>query len=181
MSWVTDNEKAKELLLQAGTCKYTDSRRIATPLKCVSFDDANTCTKHFHSLLQSLMKLSGDQVFHYIVLNPDPRQYFVAHFKKYPVLQFHISDSSGQYLADLNEDPGGSPTDAIGTNCYEWVILPQSHMWFVHCLRSSGDSGGHLWLPESWIAKVSVIHPWLIYPSELEPNDDPTWPSYTHK
>ena len=175
MSWISD-DRARELLLQAGTCKYIDSRRIETSLHCLSFDDANTRTEQFHSLLLSLLKKSLDEICHYIVIDPDPEQYFHRHFQKYPIAELRTSNSASQYFARLNEDPGGSPADAIGTNCYEWVIVPLSHRWFIHCLRSASDEGGHLWIPSDWISEATAAHRWLNYPPQLEPNDDPTWP-----
>jgi len=72
-----------------------------------------------------------------------------------------ISYTLEQYIEILNEDPGGSPADAVGTNCYEWVIVPPSHRWFVHCQRSSEDAGGHLWLPEKWIEDAQNTYRWL--------------------
>jgi hypothetical protein len=177
MSWVTDTEQAKELLLQAGTCRVVDSCRVATSMQCMSFDDVGTCTKEFGALLHRLMQLSVDETCHYIVLNPDPRHYFLHHFKKYPVVEIRADDTLEQYIAILNEDPGGSPADAVGTNCYEWVVIPPSHRWFVHCQRSSGDLGGHLWLPQEWIEDAQNTYRWLTYPSKLEANTDRTWPA----
>ena len=84
-----------------------------------------------------------------MVLKPDPIWYFHRHFLKYPIFSFDINNASAGYLSLLNEDPGESPSDAVGINCYEWVILPASHRWFVHCMRDSGDKGGHLWIPET--------------------------------
>jgi hypothetical protein len=176
MSWVTDIEQAKKLLLQAGTCKLVDNRRVATTMKCMSFDDAGTCTMEFGAVLHWLMQLSSDEICHYVVLDPDPTHYFLHHFKKYPVIEIRSKDTLDQYIASLNEDPGGSRADAIGTNCYEWMIIPQSHLWFAHCVRSSEDSGGHLWLPEKWIAEAKIAYPGLTYPPELAPNTDRTWP-----
>jgi hypothetical protein len=177
MRWVTDLERAKQILLQAGTCKLVDNRRVATSLQCISFDDAGTCTTEFGAFLHRLMQLSADEMCHYVVLDPDPKHYFLHHFKKYPIIEIRSEDTLDQYIASLNEDPGGSPPDAIGTNCYEWLIIPQSHLWFVHCLRSNNDSGGHLWLPERWIEDARAAYPWLTYPAELAPNCDISWPT----
>lgn len=177
MCWVTDSEQAKELLLQAGTCRVVDSRRVATSMQCMSFDDVGTRTKEFGDLLHRLMHLSADKTCHYVVLDPDPTHYFLHHFKKYPIVEIRAEETVEQYLAILNEDPGGSPADAVGTNCYEWVIISPSHRWFVHCQRMSEDSGGHLWLPEGWIEDAHSAYQWLTYPSQLEINTDSTWPA----
>jgi hypothetical protein len=79
-------------------------------------------------------------------------------------------DTAETYLALLNEDPGGSLSDAVGTNRDEWVILPDSHRWFVHCLRDSDSFGGHLWLPASWIAQARESRSWLDYPARSSSN-----------
>jgi len=164
--WITDHTVAKQLLLEAGICRYIDSRRYSTILEPISFDDAGTCTREFANLLQALLALSNDRNAHYIVLDPDPLKYFHKHFGKYPILSLQKGDPAETYLALLNEDPGGSPADAVGTNCYEWVILPESHGWFVNCLRDSDRFGGRLWLPASWIEQVRRIYPWLDYPAQ---------------
>ena len=62
-----------------------------------------------------------------MVLKPDPIWYFHKQFAKCPIVSIRQGDTTEVYLASLNEDPGGSPADAVGTNCYEWVILPASH------------------------------------------------------
>jgi hypothetical protein len=164
--WITDRAVAKQLLLEAGTCRYIDSRRYSTVLELVSFDDAATCTREFARLIQALLILSNDRAAHYMVLDPQPVTYFHRHFGKYPILSLLRGDSAETYIALLNEDPGGSPADAVGTNCYEWIILPESHRWFVHCLRDSDSFGGHLWLPASWIEQLKNAYSWLDHPAQ---------------
>ena len=87
------------------------------------------------------------------MLDPDPVHYFHRHFKKYPALEIDRGDSARDYLAFVNADPGGNPADAVGTNWWACVIVPPSSKWFVHALRDSGNSGGHLWIPSQWIEK----------------------------
>ncbi len=151
MSWVTDIERAEELLLQAGTCRIIDSRRVATSMQCLSFDDMATFTKVFGTLVHRLMQLSSDELCHYVVLDPHPKQFFLRFYDKYPVIEIRSSDTPEQYAASFNNNPGRNPGDALNTLCYEWVIVPQSHSWFIHCMRSSEDSSGHLWLLQQWI------------------------------
>lgn len=170
MRWIRDDVAAKQLILEARTCRYIDSRRESTVLEVLSFDDAAICTREFARLVQELLALSSDNAAHFIVLHPEPVAYFHRHFGKYPILSLQRGDTAETYLALLNEDPGGSPADAVGTNRDEWVILPESHRWFVHCLRDSDSFGGHLWLPASWIEQVRESHPWLDYPAQSSSN-----------
>jgi hypothetical protein len=166
MHWINDDAAAKQLLLEAGTCRFIDSRRYTTTLEVLSFESAGTCTPEFAGLVQALLSLSNDNAAHYMVLYPHPVTYFHQHFGKYPILSLQKGDLAESYIALLNEDPGGSPADAVGINCYEWVILPESHKWFVHCLRDWYSFGGHLWLPASWIEQVKDSRPWLDYPAQ---------------
>jgi hypothetical protein len=177
MNWVTDVERANKLLLQAGTCRFVDNRRIATSMQCMSFCDIATFTKEFGVLVHRLMQLSEDSVCNYVILNPDPKHFFLPHFSRYPVTELHYGDTLDQYAASFNESFGTNPADTLNTLCYEWVIIPQSHRWFVHCLRSSEQSSGHLWLPEKWVEEAHNTYEGLTYPAELEANTDTTWPA----
>jgi hypothetical protein len=176
MSWVTDVEQAKELILQAGTCKWIDNRRVATSLQCMSFCDVATFTRDFGILVSSLMQLSADTVCNYVVLDPHPENFFFHQFNKYPVIELRSKEILEQYTAYFNQSPSSNSHDALGTLCYEWVIIPQSHHWFVHCLRDSEQSSGHLWLPAEWIEQAQNMYSGLTYLAELEPNSDDTWP-----
>ncbi len=112
-------------------------------------------------MLQKLMEWSGDPIAHYVVLDPDPVHYFHCHFNRYPVLEMAVGDTAENYIEFLNQDPGGSPTDAVGTNCWAWVIVPPSIRWFVHALRSDLDESGHLWVPAEWCPKLRGMGPWV--------------------
>jgi hypothetical protein len=163
--WIND-VVANNLLLEAATCRYIDSRRYSTTLEAMSFDDSSTFTPEFGELVQELLSLSTDNQAHYMVLRPEPVTYFHHHFGLFPIVALKKGDTAETYLALLLEDPGGSPADAVGINCYEWVILPESHRWFAHCLRDSDSYGGHLWLPSTWIKQVTESRPWIDYPAQ---------------
>jgi hypothetical protein len=70
-----------------------------------------------------------------------------------------MSDSPAAYIAAMNEDPGGSPSDAVGTNWWECVIVPPSLRWFIHTLRSSESDSGHLWVPPEWEKQIGEAYP----------------------
>ena len=154
MRWILDKADFETVRLRARTGKYIDSGRKATSLQRWIFDDAYSCTHEGANLVQQLMALSGDPNAAYVVLDPDPIQYFHRHFKKYPALEIANGDTADDYIHALNEDPGGSPADAVGTNCWEWVIVPPSIKWFIHALRDSDDGGGHLWMPRDWAEQI---------------------------
>jgi hypothetical protein len=156
MRWLRDKKEFEKVLLEAYTCVYVDSGRRSTNLRRWIFDDAQTTTPEFGNLVQELLNASRDAHASYIVLRPDPVHYFWQHFHKYPAFEIQFGDTTEDYLQALHQDPGESPADAIGTNCWEWVIVPPSAHWFVHVLRDAGDSGGHLWIPEEWTEKVAT-------------------------
>jgi hypothetical protein len=160
MRWIEEKAAFDKLFLEARTCIYIDSGREQTTLQRLIFDDAEIRTTKFATLLQCLMRWSGDQVANYIVLDPAPVHYFHHHFNRYPALEIAQGDTAREYLALLNADPGGSPADAVGINWWACVIVPPSIKWFVHALRDSGNNGGHLWIPPHWIEKVAEVYPY---------------------
>jgi hypothetical protein len=160
MRWINQESEFKDIFLRARECVYIDSGRITTPLKKLLFDDAEVCTLRFADLLQNLMEYSCDSVAHYIVLDPSPVHYFHRLFDKYPAVEIARGDALEAYLAALNEDPGGSIPDAIGTNWWACVIVPPSIKWFVHALRSDFDNSGHLWIPPEYTNRVGNLYPY---------------------
>jgi hypothetical protein len=160
MRWITAESEFQSIFLRARTCVCIDSGRIQTQLHRLVFDDAEVCTNKFAGLVQKLMDLSGDLTTNYIVLDPDPVHYFYSHFKKYPALEILHGDSAKAYLGLLNEDPGRSPADAVGTNWWACVIVPPSLNWFIHALRSNGDNGGHIWIPSIYVERIQEIYPY---------------------
>lgn len=160
MRWITQESEFRDIFLQARTCVYIDSGRIPTQLRKLTFDDAEVCTPKFANLLQKLMEYSSDSIAHYLILDPDPVHYFHRHFKKYPALEIARGDSAEAYLSFLNEDPGNSPADAVGTNWWACVIVPPSLNWFVHVLRSDRDDSGHLWIPSAYVGRVQTMYPY---------------------
>ena len=161
MRWVEDENDFKRIFLEARTCAYIDSGRQPSSLLRLVFDDSMTVTSRFAELLQDLMARADEKACTYVVLDPDPVHYFFRHFNKYPVVEIARGDGAKDYLRFLNEDPGGSPADAIGTNCWAWVVLSPSLRWFVHALRSSEDNGGHLWIPPEWCLYIREKYHWL--------------------
>ena len=161
MRWVTAEQEFKKLLIKARMCVFVDSGREQTTLKRLTFDDGELCTIRFAGLLQLLMELSDDTKVYYVVLCPDPVHYFHRHFNRYPVIELTYGDSEEDYLKILNEDPGGSPADALSTNSSMSVILPSSSKWFGHLLKSANDKGGHLWIPLEWVSEIVEKHPFL--------------------
>jgi hypothetical protein len=161
MPWFTDKASFEKVFLEARTCVYTDSGRLPTNFRKLTFDDAEICTVPFADLIQQLMKWSGDESCFYIVLDPDPVHYFHRLFGRYPVVEIKRGTTSAAYLKDLNEGPPENPADAVGTIWSECVIVPMSTRWFVHALRSDRDDGAHLWIPADWIDKVEAVYPYV--------------------
>lgn len=160
MRWITQEPEFQNVFLRAREGVYIDSGRTPTQLRKLTFDDAEVCTSKFANLLQKLMEYSSDSIAHYVILDPDPVHYFHRHFKKYPALEIALGDSAEAYLSFLNEDPGGSPADAVGTNWWACVIVPPSLNWFIHALRSERDDSGHLWIPSGYADRVHEAYPY---------------------
>jgi len=159
--WILDEEEFDSIFLEAQECIFVDSRRVRTELKCLNFADLEICTSFFASLILKLMDWGGDETAYYVVLRPDPVLYFYKNFNRYPVLEIGKTDTAESYLAALNEDPGGSPSDAIGSHWWTCVIAPHSLRWFVHVMRDDTDDTGHLWVPREWVQPLIELHPGL--------------------
>jgi hypothetical protein len=117
-----------------------------------------------------MMSWAGDSNAFYLLLRPDPVQYFHRHFHRYPAFEITRADTSQMNLAALSEDPGGSPADALGTNWSTSVIFPPSRKWFAHVMRADTDDTGHLWVPKEWVQRLIDFHP------GLRPNTFGGWP-----
>jgi hypothetical protein len=160
--WIQSSQQFKDLQKRAGDCKLIDSRRRVRPdLVCLVFDDADLRTKDFVRALNTLLRLGDDVSCTYLVLDPDPLNYFQRHFGKYSALRFESPIVPEDFLARLSEDPGDSPADALGVNWWECVIIPSSSPWFIHCLRDTFDQGGHLWIPCAWETELVRTYSFL--------------------
>jgi hypothetical protein len=61
----------------------------------------------------------------------------------------------------LNEDPGGSPADAIGTNFAVAAIWSRSEVWHFRLEHSASNDGGRLWVPHANVDLLLHSHPYL--------------------
>lgn len=101
---------------------------------------AATCFWNFSALLSDrffgplseLSRQTGEDCFWLASLLPDPETYFFRHFRKYPFIRISGDESQGDYVAAINEDPGGSPADAIGHRSDVVVIYPRSLRWVMY-------------------------------------------------
>jgi len=160
MNWITESRDFDEILLRARECKYIDSGRHKTSSVKLEFDDAGICTEAFFMLLAGMMRWSQEVCATYVVLDPDPVNYFYRLFRKYPALNLGSLDTTREYLDRLNESPeGGSTADSIAANWNECAIFSKSDKWFIHALRDDGPTGGHIWVPELWSKKVVALYP----------------------
>ncbi len=165
MRWIMEKEEVERILRDAKACvACDDNQQASSELVHLTFDCVEFEAERFYDFLIELLEWSSDSHFKYVVLDPDPISYFFAHFGRYPLLEISIDDPEEVYIAALNEDPGNSPADAVGTNWYEYVILPASKKWFIRGQRDArSGEGGHLWVPTSWSNRVRDIYPYQLY------------------
>jgi hypothetical protein len=137
MKWVTSKEEFEKMFLIARTCVHVDSGRQTTTLHRLVFDDAQLVTIEFCQLVRNLMRWSNTKNSYYVVLDHDPIYYFHRAFGKYPMLEMSGTDSDEDYLIAMNEDPGGSPADAVGNNWLQSVMFDPSLHWFIFPQREA--------------------------------------------
>jgi hypothetical protein len=160
MKWIEDETRFQEALQSARDCAATDSGRLPTALRKLTFNDVDLCSDPFAGLLQSLLEWSGDVVCSFVVLRPDPVYYFHHFFMKYPLIEVPRGMSADEFLRELDEGPPDSKADALGIIYREYVVVPPSQRWFIHALRSARNDGGHLWVPAEWVDRVVAIYPY---------------------
>jgi hypothetical protein len=160
MRWISEQKFFEGILSNARENANWDTQEDGAAWSQLVFDSSELLTCEFLNLLAKLMDWSGDKISYYIVLDPDPVQYFAHHFKKYPLLEIRQDDSCEAYLAALNEDPGGSPADAVGINWNRYSLLPPSGKWFISAARDDDrNEGARLWIPHEWIRQVIDFYP----------------------
>lgn len=161
MVWVKEKNRFEMAFQKALDCAATDSGRLPTSLRRLTFDDVEIRSHVFASFLQKLLGLSGDDACSFVVLRPDPVYYFHHFFGEYPVVEVRRGMPTKDYLALLNDGPPDSKADALGIVASECVFVPPSLRWFIHVLRSARNDGGHLWVPSEWVGDVVAIYPHL--------------------
>src|SRR5262245_30133063 len=113
MRWITEENVFASVLSETNEAIRIDARIDLRKRNRLVFDSWELCTDVFLGLLQGLMRLSVDGIAYYIVLNPDPVQYFVKEFNRYPLLEIRVNDQCKDYFPALNENPEGSPADPV--------------------------------------------------------------------
>ena len=160
MRWIQDDQEFAALLSRAHQF-ISEGQRAISQGSVLVFDDVVLSTPSFFSLLHLLMKCSSDKAVSYVVIDPDPVGYFYKFFGKYSAFEISDGDTAEEYLGMLNEDPGGSPADAVGLNVGGAVIFPESNSWFARVGRSPDDDGGKLAVPSAWVRQLTLAYPYL--------------------
>lgn len=92
-------------------------------------------TAAFFDRIKSFLARIGEQRSFLAVVEPDPVDYFFPHFGKYSVVEMSVADTDEDYLRIMQEDPGGSPADAIGYNSRIVVLFSTSRRWAIYADR----------------------------------------------
>ena len=160
MRWITDKAFFEEILTKAQACDTADASGKSDSMDLLRFESMELLTRAFFGLIQSLMVRSNDDTSYYLILDPDPIDYFAMTFAKYPLVELKIDDSADEYIAAFNADIGDSPANALGTNWWKYVVVPESKRWFIVGARDfSTDTGGHIWCPRGWSQWVKEEYP----------------------
>lgn len=109
-------------------------RQEVSAFHIIDFDQI--WTDEFACDADRLTATAGDASFTFAVLRPDPAKYYYANFGKFPVLRFAPGSAAASYIAAVNEDPGGSPADAIVHSSEVVVVYPASVRWAIYADRN---------------------------------------------
>jgi hypothetical protein len=106
-------------------------RLPAAGIRFIELDDL--WAEEVFEVLQRLAAAVDSQCVLFIVLKPDPIDYYYAQFGKLPLVELDVAKSSGSaYINALHEDPGDSPADAIVHNSDVMVIFPENMRWMIY-------------------------------------------------
>jgi hypothetical protein len=94
-------------------------------------DGALILRKTFWDTCLALVSALDEHEFFVGALEPAPREYFFEHFGKFPWLRLTPSASSREVLESLQQDPGESPADALGSRPEVLVIYGAELRWLI--------------------------------------------------
>lgn len=124
------------------------------------FEDSDCFRGGFFSFLARLAILAGGKSFYFIAVKPDPIGYFFASFNKYPAFVLSAAHAEKDYLRLLNEDPGGSPADALAHNSERYILYSKDGSWFIYGDRVSELAV--LSLPRAMLAPARAAFPFRL-------------------
>lgn len=99
------------------------------------FSDTLVFTGSFDEILEGLSRVSDGLPMFFASLSPDPVGYFFEHFGKYPLIRFDERVDGDEFRKPLNEDPGGSPADALIVRTERFAIFPRDLDWIIYADR----------------------------------------------
>ncbi|HYO79407.1 MAG TPA: hypothetical protein VE010_23275 [Thermoanaerobaculia bacterium] len=137
---IADRQEFEQTMEALGTVLRLDQTFPAQVLKTAPasfflFDDTLVFTAHFDEIRQELFRMAGGVPLYFASLEPDPVGYFFAHFGKYPLIRYDTAVDGDGFRKPLNEDPGGSPADAIMTNTERFAMFPRDLSWLLYADR----------------------------------------------
>lgn len=100
------------------------------------FDPIDIATPRFFELIQTLLAAKGTTDLATLILKPDPFEYFHHHFGKYPGFIHGRDNTYFEFFDFMMQDPGDSPSDALGINHEHYVLLPVVGDWIAFGDRS---------------------------------------------
>lgn len=103
---------------------------------CISllFDEIFLPT--FFADMKEFLRLEKETDFFLIVLDPDPETYFLEHFNTYHLALLSKDDKVEDYMDLLNQDPGGSPADAIIHSSNILLFYSVTTHWAIYADRN---------------------------------------------
>ena len=86
----------------------------------------------FWNYALGVASLLSERVIYFGVLDPHPTEYYFQNFRKYPWLKIDPEQTNpASIIAELHEDPGASPADALATNSNLLAVYPPDLRWLI--------------------------------------------------
>src|ERR1700733_8067242 len=90
---------------------------------CFSPDLLRSCS--------GLCEAVGDDSFWFSMVDPDPVKYYYKEFGRFGAVKIQKNEDVGSVWSAFEEDPGGSPADALMYAVRRFVVISPSMRWAV--------------------------------------------------
>ncbi len=124
-----EREKWRSVIVEDSALPKQVFRNPAGPF--LFFEFGLFFTRRFFECMKKFLTSTNDAAASFVVVDPDPIEYFYREFQKYPVIRVSAEDSAEDYLNALSEDPGNSSADAVIYNSTKIVLYPPSLHWSI--------------------------------------------------
>ena len=85
--------------------------------------------------LQKFLHLIDEEEFWFVVVSPDPEEFFFQHFRKYPVFRFRANGNKDEYFNIIEMSLSDDSKDSIELHSTVILLASTSNRWVIYADR----------------------------------------------